>query len=47
MKSLRWLGIENGKAIPNGHIITKMEMIFGVKLPRPGKKSCGGGYLVG
>ena len=29
---------ENGKAIPNGQIISKMERILGVKLPRPGKK---------
>ena len=29
---------ENGKAIPNGQLIAKMERILGVKLPRPGKK---------
>ncbi|KAL7546935.1 hypothetical protein ACHAWF_010265 [Thalassiosira exigua] len=29
---------ENGKAIPNGQIIVKMERVLGVKLPRPGKK---------
>jgi len=29
---------ENGKAIPNGQIISKMERVLGVKLPRPGKK---------
>lgn len=29
---------ESGKAIPNGQIISKMERILGVKLPRPGKK---------
>merc|ERR1719310_2259469 len=29
---------ENGKAIPNGQIIVKIERILGVKLPRPGKK---------
>ena len=28
---------ENGKAIPNGQIISKMERVLGVKLPRPGK----------
>eukprot|EP00585_Thalassiosira_rotula_P013568 CAMPEP_0196131676 /NCGR_PEP_ID=MMETSP0910-20130528/1578_1 /TAXON_ID=49265 /ORGANISM="Thalassiosira rotula, Strain GSO102" /LENGTH=168 /DNA_ID=CAMNT_0041391163 /DNA_START=179 /DNA_END=685 /DNA_ORIENTATION=- len=29
---------ENGKAVPNGQIISRMERILGVKLPRPGKK---------
>eukprot|EP00578_Thalassiosira_sp_NH16_P024201 CAMPEP_0181102786 /NCGR_PEP_ID=MMETSP1071-20121207/14505_1 /TAXON_ID=35127 /ORGANISM="Thalassiosira sp., Strain NH16" /LENGTH=169 /DNA_ID=CAMNT_0023185791 /DNA_START=99 /DNA_END=608 /DNA_ORIENTATION=+ len=29
---------ENGKAIPNGQLISKMERVLGVKLPRPGKK---------
>ena len=32
---------ENGKAIPNGQIIVKMERVLGVKLPRPGKKAGG------
>mmetsp|Transcript_14740 Transcript_14740/g.17960 ORF Transcript_14740/g.17960 Transcript_14740/m.17960 type:complete len:172 (-) Transcript_14740:1074-1589(-) len=30
---------ENGKAIPNGQIIVKIERKLGCKLPRPGKKS--------
>ena len=29
---------ENGKAIPNGQIIAKIERKLGCKLPRPGKK---------
>jgi len=29
---------ENGKAIPNGAIIVKIERKLGCKLPRPGKK---------
>merc|ERR1719253_1618695 len=29
---------ENGKAIPNGQIIVKIERALGCKLPRPGKK---------
>ena len=29
---------ENGKAIPNGQIIVKIERKLGCKLPRPGKK---------
>jgi len=29
---------ENGKAIPNGQIIVKIEKKLGCKLPRPGKK---------
>ncbi len=29
---------ENGKAIPNGQIISKIERKLGCKLPRPGKK---------
>ncbi|CDF34194.1 Multiprotein bridging factor 1 [Chondrus crispus] len=29
---------ENGKAIPNGQIIVKMERALGTKLPRPSKK---------
>ena len=33
---------ENGKAIPNGQIIVKIERKLGCKLPRPGKKSGGG-----
>jgi putative transcription factor len=32
---------ENGKAIPNGQIISKIERKLGCKLPRPGKKSGG------
>ena len=32
---------ENGKAIPNGQIIAKIERKLGCKLPRPGKKSGG------
>jgi len=34
---------ENGKAIPNGAIIVKLERKLGCKLPRPGKKAGGGG----
>ena len=34
---------ENGKAIPNGQIIVKIEKKLGCKLPRPGKKGSGGG----
>lgn len=34
---------ENGKAIPNGQIIVKMERKLGCKLPRPGKKGGSGG----
>jgi putative transcription factor len=34
---------ENGKAIPNGQIIVKIERKLGCKLPRPGKKPSGGG----
>merc|ERR1719253_445705 len=30
---------ENGKAIPNGQIIVKIERALGCKLPRPGKKA--------
>ena len=33
---------ENGKAIPNGAIIVKIERKLGCKLPRPGKKPGGG-----
>lgn len=33
---------ENGKAIPNGAIIVKLERKLGCKLPRPGKKAGGG-----
>lgn len=29
---------ENGKAIPNGQIIAKIERALGAKLPRPAKK---------
>lgn len=29
---------ENGKAIPNGQIIAKIERVLGTKLPRPTKK---------
>lgn len=29
---------ENGKAVPNGQIIVKIERELGVRLPRPGKK---------
>ena len=29
---------ESGKAVPNGQLISKMERVLGVKLPRPGKK---------
>jgi len=29
---------ENGKAIPNGQVIAKIERALGAKLPRPGKK---------
>ena len=32
---------ENGKAIPNGAIIVKIERKLGCKLPRPGKKPAG------
>jgi putative transcription factor len=32
---------ENGKAIPNGQIIVKIERKLGCKLPRPGKKAGG------
>lgn len=32
---------ENGKAIPNGQIIVKIERKLGCKLPRPGKKPAG------
>jgi len=32
---------ENGKAIPNGQIISKIERKLGCKLPRPGKKAAG------
>mmetsp|Transcript_19739 Transcript_19739/g.24900 ORF Transcript_19739/g.24900 Transcript_19739/m.24900 type:complete len:116 (-) Transcript_19739:338-685(-) len=34
---------ENGKAIPNGQIIVKIERKLGCKLPRPGKKGGSGG----
>jgi len=34
---------ENGKAIPNGQIIAKIERKLGCKLPRPGKKPAAGG----
>jgi putative transcription factor len=30
---------ENGKAIPDGSVIAKLERQLGTKLPRPGKKS--------
>merc|ERR1712003_83756 len=33
---------ENGKAIPSGAIIVKVERKLGCKLPRPGKKPGGG-----
>ena len=33
---------ENGKAIPNGQIIVKIERKLGCKLPRPGKKGGSG-----
>lgn len=33
---------ENGKAIPNGQIIVKIEKKLGCKLPRPNKKTGGG-----
>lgn len=29
---------ENGKAIPNGQIIAKIERVLGAKLPRPARK---------
>lgn len=29
---------ENGKAIPNGQVIAKIEKALGTKLPRPPKK---------
>jgi len=32
---------ENGKAIPNGQIIVKIERALGCKLPRPNKKPSG------
>jgi len=34
---------ENGKAIPNGAIIVKLERKLGCKLPRPGKSKPAGG----
>lgn len=38
---------ENGKAIPNGQIIVKIERKLGCKLPRPGKKGGSGGAKKG
>lgn len=29
---------ENGKSVPSGNLIAKMDKILGVKLPRPSKK---------